>query len=117
MIISKQGNKYEDQKGRAIIDKTILSYVKKLVIPPNYKNTIIFYDPNKTPKILYQGYDTKNRLQRIYSAEWNKTAAHRKFCEIINFAEQIQNITNATRNGIMTTGNTKSKIISIIILP
>lgn len=115
MIISKHGNKYEDQKGRAITDKTILSYVKKLVIPPNYKNTIIFYDPNKTPKILYQGYDTKNRLQRIYSQEWNLAAARRKYCELLNFAEQIPNITEATKKGIVEQEHTKNKMISMII--
>lgn len=115
MIISKQGNKYEDQKGNIITDNTILEYIKKLVIPPNYKNTVIFYDAKKTPKILYQGYDSKNRLQRIYSQEWNKNAARRKYCELLNFAEQIENIKKATSRGLAIKEHTKEKMISMII--
>ena len=115
MIISKQGNKFEDKKGNVITDTNILEYINKLVIPPNYKNTVIFYDPKTTPKILYQGYDKKNRLQRIYSQEWNKTAARRKYCELLNFAKQKNNIINATTKGLQVTEHTKDKMISMII--
>ena len=117
MIISKQGsNTYTDTKTRKeITDKKILDYITKLVIPPNYKDVIIFYNPTNTPKILYQGNDTKNRLQRIYSAEWNSQASRRKFCELLNFAEQIEKITEKTRKEILSKTNTKNKIISMII--
>ena len=116
ITISKNGDNYEDQKGVPVKDRKILAYIRTLVIPPNYKNVIIFYDPVKTPKILYQGYDTKNRLQRIYSAEWNEKAARRKYCELLNFAEQIENIKKEAKKGIAIKEHTKEKMISMIIL-
>ena len=96
MIISKQGNKFEDKKGNVITDTNILEYINKLVIPPNYKNTVIFYDPKTTPKILYQGYDKKNRLQRIYSQEWNKTAAYiQRWKKRKSFVEYCEKLADA----------------------
>jgi DNA topoisomerase-1 len=119
MIIFRKGDKgnysYVDSKNNKITDKEILEYIKNLVIPPNYKNTKIFYQKNGQPKILYQGYDTKDRLQRIYSAEWNVKAAKRKFCELLNFANQIKKIVSSVKEQMAIDAHTKNKMIAMII--
>lgn len=119
MIIFRKGDKnmweYVDGKGRKIEDQEILDYIKKLVIPPNYKDVKIFYERKGEPKILYQGYDTKDRLQRIYSPAWNKKAIRKKFCELLNFSEQIQKIKSTVKTEMESEHLTKSKCISMII--
>jgi DNA topoisomerase-1 len=107
--------KYVDSKNNTITDKEVLDYTSKLVIPPNYKDVKIFYVRTGQPKILYQGNDSKNRLQRIYSPEWTKKAARKKFCELLNFAEQIQSITSKVKEQMVVNTHTKNKMIALIM--
>jgi len=70
MIIKRTGIKDNYKfisQGKAVVEPEILEYIRKLAIPPNYKDVTIFYLKEGEPKILYQGYDSKDRLQRIYS--------------------------------------------------
>jgi DNA topoisomerase-1 len=119
MIILQKGEKgmytYVDSKNKDINDTGTLEYIKKLVIPPNYHDVKIFYQKQGQPKILYQGLDTKNRLQRIYSDAWKKKAVKKKFCELLNFAEQIQNISAAVKEQMMSEKLTKKKMIAMIM--
>ena len=119
MIIRRVGEKgkytFVDSGNKQIHDIEILEYITKLVIPPNYNNVKIFYQVAGQPKILYQGYDSKERLQRIYSDEWKKKATRRKFCELLNLAEQIHNITASVRKEMVSEKLTKKKCIAMII--
>jgi DNA topoisomerase-1 len=119
MIILRKGEKnkykYVDTKNKEINDTGMIEYIKKLVIPPNYNNVKIFYQKQGQPKILYQGYDNKMRLQRIYSDAWTKKAIRKKFCELLNFAEQIQKISSTVKEQMMSDTLTKNKMISMII--
>lgn len=118
-IILRRGNKgsykYVDSKSDEIHDVEILGYIKKLVIPPNYQDVTIFYQTLGQPKILYQGYDTKKRLQRIYSDAWKTKAVRKKFCELLNFAEQIQKISSTVKEQMMSDKLTKNKMIAMIM--
>ena len=119
MIILRKGEKgsykYVDSKNKEIEGAEMLEYIKKLVIPPNYHEVKIFYQKQGQPKILYQGFDTKKRLQRIYSAAWKKKAVRKKFCELLNFAEQIQKISAAVKEQMMSEKLTKKKMIAMIM--
>lgn len=119
MIILQKGEKgsykYTDSKNKEINDTEILEYIKKLVIPPNYHDVKIFYQKQGQPKILYQGFDNKKRLQRIYSEAWKNKAMRKKFCELLNFAEQIQKISIAVKEQMVSEKLTKKKMISMII--
>lgn len=119
MIILRKGEKgsynYVDSKNKEIKDVEIIEYIKKLVIPPNYHDVKIFYQKYGQSKILYQGYDSKKRLQRIYSETWKKNAMRKKFCELLNLAEQIQKISNAVKEQMMDEKHSKKKMIAMII--
>ncbi len=117
MIISREGNKdkwiYKDSKGVIIKDANILEYIKKLVIPPAYNRVVIFYE--KSPKILFQGYDDKERLQQIYSKEWREKADIAKFTSLINFGKKLPQMTLKMLEHIKDNKITKNKLISIIL--
>jgi DNA topoisomerase-1 len=119
MIILRKGEKgsykFVDIKDKVVNTVEVLDYIKRLVIPPNYHDVKIFYQLQGQPKILYQGFDNKNRLQRIYSEGWKKTATRRKFCELLNFAEQIQKISSTVKEQIMSETLTKNKMVAMII--
>jgi DNA topoisomerase-1 len=119
MIILRKGEKnkfkYLNYKGDEVKSIEMLDYIKKLVIPPNYIDVKIFYQNIGHPKILYQGFDSKNRLQRIYSNEWKNKALRRKFCELLNFSEQIQSMATEVKKQMSVGTHTKNKMIAIII--
>lgn len=114
MIVHKKDDGYYFKNSK-ITDPEILEYIKKLVIPPNYTDVKIFYVKNGQPKILYQGYDSKMRLQRIYSELWNKKAARKKFCELLNFSKQINKISEQAKKDITLKRLSKNKMIAMII--
>jgi DNA topoisomerase-1 len=105
--------KYLDVNDKKINDIIILNYIKSLVIPPAYADVKIFYE--KSPKILFQGYDDKGRLQQIYSQNHKKKASKKKFCNLLEFGKILPKITNDVNKYLKTTTYTKNKIISIII--
>lgn len=105
---------YTDSKGVAIQDANILDYVKKLTIPPNYRNVQIFYNPQNPQKIVYQGYDSKERLQRIYSEKWATSRKKQKFCELMHFCEQFEKM-RRTIDDLLVAPLSKEKCIAMIL--
>jgi DNA topoisomerase-1 len=119
MIIYRKGLKdkwvYEDTKGLKIKDPLILEYIKKLVIPPAYRDVEIFYV--KAPKILFQGFDDKDRLQQIYSKQWRAKADKEKFISLIEFGKKMPQMCMKMLDNIKSNNPVmfKDKLISIIL--
>ena len=90
-----------------------MDYIISLVIPPMYKNVEIFYEAH--PKILFQGWDDKGRLQQIYSKEHNKKAMKKKFCDLIKFGKLLPKIKADFNMHIKSKNPTKNKVISLIL--
>jgi DNA topoisomerase-1 len=105
--------KIVDKNDKVVTDKSILEYIKKLTIPPAYKNVTIFYE--KSPKILFEGFDDKNRKQQIYSPKHKKKAMKKKFCNLLDFGSVLTNIESDIKKNIKNSKLTKNKIISLII--
>lgn len=103
----------KDSKGNLIKDRKILEYVNNLVIPPAYKNVKIFME--KSPKILYEGYDDKGRKQQIYSSSWTKKAEQKKFKQLMIFGKMLPKIYLDINKNINSPVLSKDKIISLII--
>lgn len=117
MIILRKGNKenfwFEHSDGSKVKEKEILEYLKKLRIPPAYRDVSIFYVKN--PKILFQGYDDAGRLQQIYSEEHCKAACKKKFKALIDFGNVLPQIYKDCDRYMETAKPTRNKIISVII--
>ncbi len=112
---SKDAFKYTMGDGKEVRDKVILDYIKKLVIPPAYKDVVINYE--KSPKILFVGVDSKDRIQRIYSPKWRIAQDKEKFCDLLLFSDKVRQIVADADSHLVnpTSPMTKEKIISIII--
>lgn len=118
MIIYRHGEKdkwvYKDAKGAIIKDKKILDYINNLPpIPPAYKDVEIFYE--RSPKILFQGFDAKGRLQQIYSPKWRAAADKQKFKALIDFGKKLPQMTLKILENIKSKTISKEKLISIIL--
>lgn len=118
MIIYRHGTKdawiYKDAKGVEIKDKKIKEYISSLPpIPPAYKDVEIFYE--KSPKILFQGLDDKDRLQQIYSPKWRAKADKEKFKALIEFGKYLPQMMLKMIELIKSPGHSKNKCIAIIL--
>lgn len=117
-IIYKLNDKlyYNNIEGDLITDPVIIKYVKSLVIPPAYTNVkIYYYTDDEIPKILYEGFDSKNRKQVIYSKEWCAAKENEKFKNLIEFSKMIPSITKAIDKFLLSQKLSKNKTISIIL--
>jgi DNA topoisomerase I len=119
MHIHRRGEKggwtFHTSDGAPVVDPEVLEYVGSLAIPPGYRDVVIFYQKTGQPKILYQGLDSKGRLQRIYSAQHVTAAARRKYCELLNFAEQVGAITERVKVEMTSERVTREKCIAMIV--
>ncbi len=115
--VSKPGSKPEyiiqDSKGAIVTDKKILEYIEALVIPPAYRNVKIFIE--KSPKILYEGFDSKDRKQQIYSPGWVKKAEKKKFKALEKFGIMMPKIHKDIKELIKGAEPTKEKMVALII--
>lgn len=114
MIIHKlDDGSLTDVSGTPIKDRSIDEYVKGLVIPPAYKNVRIFHEAN--PKIVFEGTDSKGRLQQIYSKKWRSAADKKKFQKLIEFGKKLPAIFRHIEQNIKGKKLTRDKCISIIL--
>lgn len=102
-----------DRNDELVSDKNVLEYIKNLTIPPAYKDVTIFYE--KSPKILFEGFDDKGRKQQIYSPAHKKKASRKKFCNLLDFGAILPRMESDLKKHIKNSKPTKEKIIAIII--
>jgi DNA topoisomerase-1 len=118
MIIYRFGTKdkwvYKNAKEEVVKDKKILDYIAALPpIPPAYRDVEIFCE--SAPKILYQGYDAKGRLQQIYSKKWREQADNLKFKALIDFGRKLPKMQAEMIKHIKDPAHTKIKVICLIL--
>jgi DNA topoisomerase-1 len=104
--------KYTTKQGKAVDAKTV-KYIEGLVIPPAYRDVQIFVEP--APKILYTGFDDKDRPQSIYSPAWARKARSKKLCSLVQFAKKYPTMIADMKSQIQATRPTKNRVISVIL--
>jgi DNA topoisomerase-1 len=104
---------YTDNKDGLVTDVKVLEQIKKMSIPPAYTKVII--DLSECAKIIYEGYDDKNRLQQIYSKAHNTKAKKTKFCRLIEFGKVIPKLKGDIKKIIGSKKITQNKIIALIL--
>lgn len=78
-----------DDKKRTMEDGSELpEHIKKLAIPPGWKNVTINPDPKAT--LQATGYDAKGRPQAIYSLEHSQRQAEAKFARVNELAKKYK---------------------------
>jgi DNA topoisomerase I len=104
---------------KKINNKTMLTRIKSLRIPPAYKHVLIASNPNS--KVQCIGTDTKNRNQYIYNKEHIENQTKLKFNDLITFGKKIKRIRKdiiTNLNNCYTSPkllNNKDNIISLVL--
>lgn len=100
--------------GKEVTDSAQLEYIKGLVIPPAYRDVEIYYSAR--PKILYMGYDAKDRPQFIYASWWADQQRTIKLCNLIPFGEKLPSIMNDI-DTVLRKGErwTQNRVVALIL--
>ena len=82
--------KYFTRDGKVIKNKARLTRIKKLSIPPAWKNVWICPKPNG--HLQATGIDDRGRKQYIYHPDWVKLTQENKFSKVVDFGLSLPKI-------------------------
>jgi DNA topoisomerase I len=84
---SRKHFRYVDARGREITDEEKLERIRKLVIPPAWRE--VWISPSSRAKLQATGVDAAGRRQYLYHADFRAQQEHAKFDKLIRFAERL----------------------------
>ena len=104
---------YYDTDGNKIKDEPTLERIKKLVIPPAWKN--VWICPKNNGHLQATGLDEKGRKQYIYHEDWTRINQENKFSKIIEFGLSLPKIRQKIQYDMRHPEMDKRKIIATVI--
>lgn len=101
-------------KGKEITDPDVLARIKKLAVPPAWKNVWICYRPNG--HIQATGLDVRNRKQYRYHALWSKVRSETKFHKLYEFGKALPALRSTLEKDISLRDLCERKVLAAVIL-
>lgn len=98
---------------KRIQNKNELDRIKKLVIPPMWKNVKISHLDNSHLQAV--GIDAKGRKQYLYHASWNLLRNSTKFYKMHSFGKKLPKIRKQLEQDLEKKGWPKEKVVALII--
>jgi DNA topoisomerase I len=110
----KEGNFYYTNKlGERIRDEMILSRIKELVIPPDWKD--VWICKSRNGHIQVTGRDSKGRKQYIYHRLWHEKISTRKFDNLLKLGESLPEIRKQLKKDLRRRNWDKRKVTALAI--
>lgn len=111
--ISK-GKTYAYYSGnKQVKDKAVLERIRKLAIPPSWKEVWICASANG--HIQATGLDLKNRKQYRYHADWNALRNETKFHHLFEFGKVLPRLRKRIKKDISGKILTREKVLATVI--
>ncbi|MBV8887672.1 MAG: DNA topoisomerase IB [Chroococcidiopsidaceae cyanobacterium CP_BM_RX_35] len=104
---------YISVDNKQISDKTELSRIKALVIPPAW--TDIWICPLSHGHLQATGRDAKGRKQYRYHADWRKVRSQTKFNRLIAFGEALPKLRQQTQADLALPGLPYQKVLAMVV--
>ena len=110
----KKGNKFHySYNSKMVKDKAVLDRIKKLAIPPSWKNVWISNRANG--HIQATGTDLNGRKQYRYHAEWSLVRTQTKFHRLYEFGKALPSIRTKIEKDLSTSVLTEEKVLATVI--
>ncbi|MCP9200776.1 DNA topoisomerase IB [Gramella sp. GC03-9] len=101
------------KKDEKISDPDTLDRIKKLVIPPAWKNVRITHLPNGHLQVV--GRDDKERKQYMYHPAWSQIRNQTKFFKMSAFAKTLPKIRKQVSKDLELEGMPQRKVLALVI--
>jgi DNA topoisomerase IB len=108
-----KGFVYRDHSGRPITERRILDRIRRLAIPPAYKDVWICVDPHG--HLQATGRDDRGRKQYRYHADWRQFRDAGKFANLVEFGRALPAIRRKVRQDLALPGLCQQKVVATIV--
>lgn len=108
-----EGFRYLDAKGGALKDKVVLERIRKLAIPPAWRD--VWISPDANGHIQATGRDVRGRKQYRYHAGWRELRDRTKYDHVIAFAEALPEIRRRVAADMARQGICREKVCATIV--
>ncbi|BCT91735.1 DNA topoisomerase [Lysobacter helvus] len=108
-----KGFAYLDAAGRVVRDPATLQRIRKLAIPPAYRDVWICTRSNG--HLQATGRDARGRKQYRYHARWSEVRDAEKFDRIIAFGAALPHLRRALRRDLGLPGLPREKVTAIVV--
>jgi DNA topoisomerase I len=109
-VRTPRGLEYCDVDGRPVQDPATLERIKKLAIPPAWRD--VWISPSPVGHIQATGMDAAGRKQYRYHAAWRDLRDHDKFDEILTFGELLPRIRKNVQDDLGGTGLGHQRVLA-----
>lgn len=111
----KRGNGfiYYMPNGKRLRDRTELARIKKLALPPAWRDVWICTDPHG--HLQATGFDARGRKQYRYDTRWRSLRDAAKYADLREFAEKLPGLRQALRRDLARPGLTCEKVLATLV--
>jgi DNA topoisomerase-1 len=104
---------YFDAKGKPIRDEQRLLRIKRLAIPPAWRDVWICPSPNG--HIQATGRDDRRRKQYRYHERWREIRDENKYDRLISFGKALPKIRRRVKKDLALSGLPREKVLATIV--
>jgi DNA topoisomerase-1 len=104
---------YVDPEGKTVRDPEVLDRIKKMVLPPAWRDVWICPHPNG--HLQATGVDAMGRKQYRYHADWNQVRSHTKYFRLPQFAEALPVIRERVDKDLKLPGISFQKVLALAV--
>ncbi len=102
-----------DASGERITDAAEIQRIRKLAIPPAYKN--VWICPYRNGHIQATGIDAKGRKQYRYHSDWRVCRDATKFTHMLAFGDALPQIRATIADHMAQRGLTRDKVLATVV--
>jgi len=104
---------YFDTEGKLIRDEQRLLRIKRLAIPPAWKD--VWISPSTNGHIQATGRDARKRKQYIYHERWREMRDENKYERIVSFGKALPKIRRRVSKDLSLPGLPRNKVLAAIV--
>lgn len=112
-IATRRGFRYVDAEGRAVRDGAVLDRIKRLVIPPAWRD--VWIAPSAEAHLQATGRDARGRKQYRYHTRWREIRDVTKYGRLLAFAHSLRGIRRQTLLDLGRPGLPRDKVLAAVV--
>lgn len=104
---------YEDHKGSRITDEAVLERIRKLVLPPAWKD--VWISPQKNGYLQAVGVDAAGRKQYRYHPDWVNRRSDEKYFRLLEFGLALPGARKQVEKDLRKKNLDERKVLAICV--
>ena len=104
---------YFDPRGRRIRERQSLARIKRLAIPPAWRD--VWICPDASGHLQATGRDVRGRKQHRYHSDWRRIRDETKYDRVIGFGRALQKIRRRVARDLARRGLPREKVLATIV--